>query len=346
MYFAYFAVIAAPDLFDSIFLPLVPFWGAVPRIRLRFAFTFLTQNALTSSSRTMNQPTVRLLLALAFILGSNVRAQDIFQDLATTAFGDMAEIKRKAEAGDARAQHELANSLAARARSADALQWYSKAARQGDQEAFYKVGRMLLYGAAGAPAGQTVAPNPQEGIRLVFRAATNRYTAAYHDMYSAYKDGRGVAKDIIQAYAWLQLQVDTSGGLLPSQARAELNNLALDVDVATSQAGKRMAALYKSGKWPELVVQAPPEPKPPAVAARPKPAPKAPPKPAPVLRLTGIAMGQTPTAVINGKPFAVGETATISAKPQNCVVKCLKIEKDTVLVSLDGEPTPRELRLK
>src|ERR1043166_9055153 len=296
-YFAYFAVIAAPDLFDSIFLTLVPFWGAVPRIRLRFAFTFLTQNALTSSSRTMNQPTVRLLLALAFILGSNVRAQDIFQDLATTAFGDMAEIKRKAEAGDARAQHELANALASRARSADALQWYSKAARQGDQEAFYK-------------------------------------------------EGRGVAKDIVQAYAWLQLHADSTGGILPSQSRVELNELALQVDVATSQEGKRLAALYKSGKWPELVVQAPPEPKPPAVAATPKPAPKAPPKPAPVLRLTGIAMGETPTAVINGKPFTAGETATVPAKPQNCVVKCLRIEKDTVLVSLDGEATPRELRLK
>src|ERR1051326_6194564 len=99
---------------------------------------------------------------------------------------------------------------------------------------------MLLYGAAGAPAGQTVAPNLPEGIRLVFCAATNRHTAPYRDMYRAYKEGRGVAKDIVQAYAWLQLNADSTGGILPSQSRVELNELALQVDVATDRKSTRL----------------------------------------------------------------------------------------------------------
>ena len=71
----------------------------------------------------MNLVTARTLILSAFILAGNARAQDIFQNIATTAFGDMAEVKRKAEAGDAGAQHELANTFASRRSSADALQW-------------------------------------------------------------------------------------------------------------------------------------------------------------------------------------------------------------------------------
>src|SRR5947208_16886690 len=99
----------------------------------------------------MNLPTGRTLVLVAFILADS-----------TTGFGDMAEIKRKAEAGDPRAQHEFADALLSRLRSADALQWYSKAARQGDLEASYQVGRMLLYGWFGTPQDQSVVANPQE----------------------------------------------------------------------------------------------------------------------------------------------------------------------------------------
>jgi hypothetical protein len=292
-----------------------------------------------------------------FILASTLPAQDYFQSILTTSFDDIAEVKRKAEAGDARSQFKLANTLAVQLRSADAFQWYLKAARQGDLESTYQVGRLLMYGAAGAPQGQAVASNPSEGIRLVFRAATHGNRAAIYEMYRAYTEGRGVAKDIVQSYAWLQLDVDTSGGLLPASHRPQLNQLALQVDVATSQEGKRLAALYRSGKWPELVVQPNPEPKPAPVTAVPAPkptpvasvvapVPKAPPKPSLNLKLSGIAPGENPIACINGKVLAVGESATIPTKPQSCVLKCLKINKDSVLVILEGETEPRELRFK
>jgi hypothetical protein len=289
-------------------------------------------------------------VVLSFVVLSApvVPAQDMFQHILTSGFEDMAEIKRKAEAGDARAQYKLANTLATQLHSADALQWYDKAARQGDLEAFYQVGHMLLYGALGTPQGQAVPANPAEGIRIVFRAATNGHHGASYDMYQAYKDGRGVAKDTVQAYAWLQLNVDTDHTpFLPSARRPQLNQLALEVDVATSQEGKRLAALYRSGRWPELVVQAAPEVKPAPVASVPKaparPAPSAPPRPAPGLKLNSIAMGQNPVAMINGKMLGVGETATIPAKPEAYVIKCLRIEKDSVLISIEGETEPRNL---
>jgi hypothetical protein len=193
-----------------------------------------------------------------------------------------------------------------------------------------------------------VPANPAEGIRIIFRAATNGYHDASYDMYRAYKEGRGVAKDTVQAFAWLQLHVDTyRASFLPSPRRYELNQLAMDVDVATSQDGKRLAALYRSGRWPELVVQAPPAPNPAFVASAPKattkPAPSAPPKPAPVLKVNSIAMGQNPVAMINGQMLGVGETATLPTKPDACVIKCLRIEKDSVLVRIEGEAEPRQL---
>jgi hypothetical protein len=289
-----------------------------------------------------------MLLSAVVLVAPRIPAQDFFQHALTSGYEDMAEIKRKAEAGDASAQHKMANTLDSQAHSADALQWYIKAARQGDGKAFYRVGQMLLYGAGGIPQTQTVPANPAEGIRVIFRAATNGYHEAAHDMYRAYKEGRGVAKDVIQAYAWLQLYVDTAPpSFLPAPGRSELNGLAMEVDVATSQEGKRLAALYRSGRWPELVVQASPDPKPALVAAAPKttatPVPSAPSKPAPVLKVNSIAMGQNPTAMINGKLLGVGETVTISTKTESYTLKCLRINNDSVLVSIEGETEPRQL---
>jgi hypothetical protein len=161
----------------------------------------------------------------------------------------------------------------------------------------------------------------------------------------------GVAKDAVQAYAWLQLHLDTaSPSFLPSARRAELNRIALGVDVATSQEGKRLAALYRSGRCPELVVLARPAPKPALAASAQKspakPAPSATPQPAPALKLNGIAMGPNPVAMINGKTVGVGESATIATKTGTYVLKCLKIDSDSVLVNVEGEAEPRQIRFR
>jgi TPR repeat protein len=130
-----------------------------------------------------------LVLSALALLTRAILAQDMFQHIVTSGYEDMAEIKRKAEAGDARSQYKMANSLASQFHPADALQWYKKAARQGDMESFYQAGRMIFYGATGIPHDQSVASNPAEGILLIFRAATNGYHEASYDIYRAYKEG-------------------------------------------------------------------------------------------------------------------------------------------------------------
>jgi TPR repeat protein len=263
------------------------------------------------------------------------------------SYTDVAETKRRAEAGDPDAQLSLANTFASNFRPADAIEWYRKAAAQGSIEAAYRMGTILLSGAVGIPAEKSVKPNNVTGIELIFMTATNRYKAAYYDMYRAHRDGIGVSKDIVQAYAWLQLDVDSASGFLTAAShQAELNRMALDLDVATSQAGKQFAALYKAGHWPTLTVVPPP-----AAAPSPAPVPAAkyalstplPPKPDPGLKVNGITYGKVPVVIINGKSLAEGDTVTIPLKPKALAVKCLKIETNSVLVSVEGEELPRRL---
>jgi hypothetical protein len=51
-------------------------------------------------------------------------------------------------------------------------------------------------------------------------------------------------------------------------------------------------------------------------------------------------------AVINGKSLSEGEAATLRLKSGTRVIKCLKIESDSVLVSVEGKDTPRRLILR
>ena len=51
-------------------------------------------------------------------------------------------------------------------------------------------------------------------------------------------------------------------------------------------------------------------------------------------------------ALINGKTLSEGESAAVSVKPGTLTIKCLKIEKDLVLITVHGEDTPRLLHLR
>ena len=58
------------------------------------------------------------------------------------------------------------------------------------------------------------------------------------------------------------------------------------------------------------------------------------------LRLNGITLGgKVQLATINGKSLAIGETIVITGKPP-LTLRLLKIEKDSVLVTVDGDDAP------
>lgn len=65
------------------------------------------------------------------------------------------------------------------------------------------------------------------------------------------------------------------------------------------------------------------------------------------LKLNAITFGtKNPLAVINGKTLSEGESAQISINPGTLRIKCLKIQREYVLIAVEGEDAARVLRMK
>ena len=235
----------------------------------------------------------------------------------------IAELRQKAMDGDKASQVKLADAFLRERWPAEALDWYKKAADQGSMEAIFRVGQLLSAGAPGTPATQTVQAVPTEGIQWVYRAATNNFAEALSAMSMAYRKGTGVKKDAAQAYAWLQLYTDSPTA--DKKAHEQLDEMALKMDFTALQEGKRLVDQCKAGLWPKLSQEV-------------KVQATAPFKPV----LSGITLGNPPTALLNGKIVEPGDSITISNK----TIKCLKIEKDSILVQVEGEDRPRSVWIK
>jgi hypothetical protein len=266
-------------------------------------------------------------LALSVLLIATIAtAQNPLGGIFTMGFGDVAALKRKAEAGDAAAQVALGDAFVSSFRASEALDWYRKAAAQGNVEGEYHIGNMLLFGGLGSPQSFAVRPNHAEGIRWTFMAATNLYPQACRNMATTLREGYGIRTNLVEAYAWLKLYSDTISGSIVG--RVELNQLALKMDTDALRRAEALAVEFKAGKWH-------------------LPVPLAIPEGDPRLKLGGITFGgKRSLALINGKTLAEGESASVSIKPGTLTIKCLKIEKESVLISVEGEDSPRLLHLR
>jgi hypothetical protein len=253
----------------------------------------------------------------ALLIATLAPAQNPLGGTLTMGFGDVAALKRKAEAGDA---------LVSNFHASEALEWYRKAAAQGNVAGEYHTGNMLLFGGPGIPQTFAVKPNHAEGIRWTFLAATNYHPQACHNMATALIEGYGTRTNLVEAYAWLKLYAGTLAG--SDVGRVELNRLALRMDTEALGRAEVIAAQFKAGKW-----------RPPVARAIPEGDPR--------LRLGGITFGgKRSLAVINGKSLSEGESATVSVKPGTLTIKCLQIEKDSALIIVQGEDVPRLLHLR
>jgi hypothetical protein len=263
---------------------------------------------------------------LGFVLGLlmaiHARGQNLIYDAMARAGSDYAEIRKRAEAGDATAQVAFGDILTGKLRHADALLWYRKAADQGNVYGQFHVGRTLLHGALGNPADQSVKADPVQGLGWAFMAATNRIPAACWDMSFALQRGVGTDVDLISAYAWLEFSSGVIGG-----NRIELNELALKMTTAEVERAKILSSRFKAGYWQFPVIRIIPEGD-------------------PRLKLNGITISaRQRSANINGQTVLEGETVTLALKPGRLNVTCLKAGNDSVTISVKGEARPRILRL-
>ena len=56
-------------------------------------------------------------------------------------------------------------------------------------------------------------------------------------------------------------------------------------------------------------------------------------------------VGSNRIATVNGQPFAQGESHTVSVGSTKRMVQCMQIRERSVVVTLDGDSKPRELKL-
>jgi TPR repeat protein len=115
---------------------------------------------------------------------------------------NIAELKKQAAAGDAKAQYSLgvayANGYGVSEDKSEAMRWWRKAADQGYIKAEFRLG--VAYDLSdGVPRDEA------ESVRWYRKAADQGDAEAQFNLGAAYRDGAGVPKDNAEAYFWLSL---------------------------------------------------------------------------------------------------------------------------------------------
>jgi hypothetical protein len=265
-----------------------------------------------------------LALISAVLVSTAAPAPTGWRRFLPTVSGNVAIAKERAERGEAKSQVELADNLAANQLVAQAIIWYRKAAEQGNVEAKFRLGDILLNGAMSVPdADQRVAPKPAEGVRWTYEAATNFHSGACRNMSYALEIGLGITTNIVESYAWLDVYARSNS----SSASTDMDRLALRMDLKQIRESHALAQQFFKRQWPHHVAQTFAE----ADLA---------------LKLSGITIGPVSLAIVNGQTLEEGDSVTMTAKNGTARVNCIKINQDSVLIAVEGEGEPRTLRFK
>lgn len=260
----------------------------------------------------------------AFLVAAADPPQKDWRRLLPSVSGNLAITKERAESGDVLSQVELADLLTANQFSAQAVEWYRKAAEQGNLRAKYRLGEILLFGVNDSgDLQQRVIANPAEGLRWTFAAATNFHAEASHNMARALEKGIGLDCNLVEAYAWLEVYARSNAPV----ARAEMDRLALRMGLQEIREAHTVAVVFLGGHWPEH-------------------APRKASEAVPWLKLNGITVGPVSLAIINGHTFEEGDSGEVRGKDGLTHITCLKIDPDAVRIAVQGESEPRTLTLK
>ena len=265
-----------------------------------------------------------LALISAVLVSAAAPAPTGWRRFLPTVSGNVAIAKERAERGDAKAQVELADNLVANQLAAEAVVWYRKAAEQGNVEAKFRLGDILINGATSTPdPDQRVAPKPLEGVRWTFEAATNFHSGACRNMSYVLENGLGVGANIVESYAWLDVFARSNS----ASAHVDMDRLALRMSLQQIRESHVLAAQFLSRQWPQHVTRRFSE----ADLA---------------LKLNGITVGPVSLAIINGQTLEEGDSVTLPARDGTARVNCVKITQDSVMIAVEGEGEPRLLHLR
>ena len=150
--------------------------------------------------------------------------------------------RKAAEQGDARAQFNLgvmyANGEGVAKDDAQAVGWYRKAAEQGHAAAQRSLGWFYAFGRGGLLQDNT------EAAAWYSKAASQGDSHAQHNLALLYRDGVGVDRAPVTAYAWMNLSA--AGGY--ENAPSERDQITAQLGATDLKKGQQLSREWKPGQ--------------------------------------------------------------------------------------------------
>ena len=171
----------------------------------------------------------------------------IFLLVAAAGFAaiDFAETKKKAEAGDAKAQSKIGYAYFKRGGandSVEAMKWWRKAAEQGYAPAQFNLGAMYGNGGRGVPKDDA------EAVKWFRKAAEQGYAEAQSSLGAMYYDGEGVPKDLVQAHVWYNIAGANGNGYAQGRLATVENYLTSEQKAEAMKLARELFAKLPKGK--------------------------------------------------------------------------------------------------
>lgn len=213
------------------------------------------------------------------------------------------EIKKQAEAGDAKAQIAFAEQFVALQKFTLAERWYRAAALQGESAAMVALGD--LYASNRGSGTNLVKANPTNSVALYKLAASLGHSKAHMQLAQAYRNGIGARKDVIRAYSHYKLS--GAPGVQPL-----LNQIIPEMSQEQIDAAERMVANFKPANFQQafgdLVFES--------------------------VRISGIfGAADRRMAMLDGKPVGAGQKVDLNVGGLIAQVKFDEITSDGVFVT-------------
>ena len=142
-----------------------------------------------------------------------------------------ADLQAAADKGDVRAQRQLADTFYRGQDPAQTLEWYRKAAEQGDAHSQWQLARYHEFGIGQFPVDRHAA------LSWYLKAATQGFSNAQLDLGQLFENGIAAAPDYIEAHKWYSLALANHCVL----AQANRDRLMIKMTSEQIQEGQRRA---------------------------------------------------------------------------------------------------------
>lgn len=231
------------------------------------------------------------------------------------------ELRRSAESGDSKAQNELAEHYFRSFKYGTAAKWFQKPAEEGDANAQWRLGSMLIAGKAGIPSTEKVAASPDLAMLWLLKAGHRGHARAQVDLGSIYQAGRAVTTNMAEAFKWFRLATKQSR----MYETLYLNPVILKMTPEQITEGQRRFADFRA--LPDSAVRSD------WLLER--------------IRLRGISQARNKRfALINGAMLAEGEEGAVLVAGEKVLVRCIAIRENSASVSIAGVKGDREIGLQ